>query len=273
MIRLLFVLLLITPQAYAANYEAAQGDVLRIPAPIQGDNLSVRAFDKTWPIFEKDGQKIAWIGVHLKTKPATYDIQWLACGAASVSQATDTVQINKGDFRISRITVEKKMSSFDEAALKRIRADSAAIKKAYQTPVSIQNAWPEMIIPTKGVVSTPFAAQRYVNGNARSPHSGLDIAAPTGTPVKAPLAGEVVLVADMFLNGTLVVIGHGNGINTIYAHLNKALVKQGDILNQGDTFAEVGTTGRSTGPHLHWGVQLNGNKVSPLSMLSQVKTE
>ena len=109
MIRLLFVLLLITPQAYAANYEAAQGDVLRIPAPIQGDNLSVRAFDKTWPIFEKDGQKIAWIGVRLKTKPATYDIQWLAGGAASVSQATDTVQINKGDFRISRITVEKKL--------------------------------------------------------------------------------------------------------------------------------------------------------------------
>ncbi|MDQ6983543.1 MAG: M23 family metallopeptidase, partial [Ghiorsea sp.] len=253
--------------------EAAQGDVLRIPAPIQGNNLTVRAFDKTWPVFENNGQKVAWIAVRLKTKPATYNIQWSSGGAASVSQSTDTVQVSKGNFRISRITVEKKMSSFDEAALKRIRADSAAIKKAYKTTVSIQNTWPEMIIPTEGIVSTPFAAQRYVNGNARSPHSGLDIAAPTGTPVKAPLAGEVVLVADMFLNGILLVIGHGNGINTIYAHLNKALVKQGDILKQGDVFAEVGTTGRSTGPHLHWGVQFNGNKVSPQSMLRQVKTE
>ena len=260
-------LLLITTPSWAATYQAKQGDVLRIAAPISGESLNVQAFGKSWPIYEKDGKHIAWIGIHLSNKPASYAIQWTSGGAASVNQALDKVDVQKGEFRISHITVEKKMSSFDEAALQRIRADSAAIKKAYQSPVSINNSWPEMILPVEGVVSTPFAAQRYVNGNARSPHSGLDIAAPTGTPVKAPLAGKVLLVSDMFLNGTLVAIGHGDGLTTVYAHLNKALVTEGTILKQGDTFAEVGSTGRSTGPHLHWGVQFNGNKVSPKSML------
>ena len=262
-------ILLLTQTAWAANYEAKQGDVLRIPAPINGDNLNVQAFNKSWPIYEKDGKHIAWIGIHLKNKPGTYTIQWTSGGAAGVNQATDTVDVKKGDFRISHIEVTKKMSSFDEAALKRIRADSAAIKKAYKTPVNIKPNWPEMIWPVEGVISTPFAAQRYVNGNARSPHSGLDIAAPTGTPVKAPLAGKVLLVEDMFLNGTLIAIAHGDNLTTVYAHLNKALVKEGDTLKQGDVFAEVGSTGRSTGPHLHWGVQFNGNKVDPKSMLLQ----
>lgn len=263
-------LVLITSPSWAATYQAQQGDVLRIPAPISGEKLNVQAFGKSWPIYNKGGENIAWIGIHLSIKPALYNIQWTSGDTASVNQTLDTVEVQKGQFRISHITVEKKMSSFDEAALKRIRADSAAIKKAYKSPIHIHNAWPEMILPVEGIVSTPFAAQRYVNGNARSPHSGLDIAAPTGTAVKAPLAGKVLLVSDMFLNGTLVVIGHGDGLNTIYAHLNKAMVHEGDVLQKGDIFAEVGSTGRSTGPHLHWGVQFNGNKVSPKSMLSTI---
>ncbi len=264
---MIILLLLVTIPAWATTYQAEQGDVLRVPAPIQGNNLHVQAFNKSWPIYKKDGQYIAWIGIHLKTKPATYHIQWTSGGSASVNQALDKVEVQKGKFRISHITVEKKMSSFDKKAIQRIRADQAAIKKAYKTPVNIHNSWPAMTWPVKGIISTPFAAQRYVNGNARSPHSGLDIAAPTGTPVKAPLAGKVLLVANMFLNGTLVAIGHGDGITTVYAHLNKALVKPGDTLQQGDIFAEVGSTGRSTGPHLHWGVHFEGAKVNPKNML------
>jgi murein DD-endopeptidase MepM/ murein hydrolase activator NlpD len=229
----------------------------------------VQAFGKSWPIYERDGKHIAWIGIHLKNKPATYDINWFAGDAASVAQATDYVEVKKGNFRISHIEVSKKMSSFDKAALKRIRADQQAIKKAYKTDVPLHPDWPEMIWPTQGVISTPFAAQRYVNGQPRSPHSGIDIAAPKGTPVKAPLAGKVLLVSDMFLNGTLIAIGHGDGLTSVYAHLSKTLVKEGDILKQGDVFAKVGSTGRSTGAHLHWGVAFKGNKIDPRTMLKQ----
>ena len=265
---LCFITFLCTSQTlWASNYQAAQGDVLRVPAPISGEHLTVKALGKSWPIYLKDGQSIAWIGIHLNIKPATYDIQWFAGDAASVNQAVDKLDVKKGDFRISHIEVTKKMSSFDKTALQRIRADQAAIKKAYKTSVGIKPQWPEMIWPVEGIVSTPFAAQRYVNGQPRSPHSGLDIAAPKGTPVKAPLAGKVLLVEDMFLNGTLVAIAHGDGLTTVYAHLNKSLVHVGDKLKQGDVFAEVGSSGRSTGPHLHWGVQFNGNKVNPRAML------
>ncbi|WP_038248011.1 M23 family metallopeptidase [Ghiorsea bivora] len=262
------LLLMFTAPAWATTYQAKQGDVLRIPAPIQGSNLHVQAFNKSWPIYQKNGQYIAWIGIHLNTKPSTYDIQWTSGNSASVNQVLDKIEVQKGEFRISHITVKKKMSSFDKKAIQRIRADQAAIKKAYKTPVNIHNSWPAMIWPVEGIISTPFAAQRYVNGHARSPHSGLDIAAPLGTPVKAPLAGKVLLVSNMFLNGTLVAIGHGDGLTTVYAHLNKALVKSGDIVQQGDVFAKVGSTGRSTGPHLHWGVHFSGAKVNPKSMLT-----
>ncbi|MDX8381075.1 MAG: M23 family metallopeptidase [Ghiorsea sp.] len=273
MFRILFVTTVLcwTQASWATTYQAAQGDVVRIPAPIAGKHLQVQAFDKSWPIYQHEGKSIAWIGIHLTNKLASYKIIWTAVNNEKTTQATDTIVIKKGNFRISHIEVTKTMSSFDKAALKRIRRDQAAIKRAYATPVDLQPLWPEMIWPVKGVISTPFAAQRYVNNQPRSPHSGLDIAAPVGTPVVAPLAGQVVLVEDMFLNGTLVTIAHGNGLSTVYAHLHKAMVKVGDVIKQGEKFAEVGTTGRSTGPHLHWGVQFNGNKISPKAMLKEEK--
>jgi len=269
MFRLLFsaAVLCWAQASWGTTYQGAQGDVLRIPAPLVGNHLQVQAFGKSWPIYQHEGKAIAWVGIHLTNKPASYKVTWTAGDTDKSTQATDSIVVKKGNFRISHIEVTKAMSSFDKAALKRIRSDQAAIKRAYATPVDLHPLWPAMIWPVKGVISTPFAAQRYVNNKPRSPHSGLDIAAPTGTPVIAPLAGEVVLVEDMFLNGTLVTIAHANGLYTVYAHLNKAMVKVGDILNQGDVFAEVGTTGRSTGPHLHWGVQFNGNKISPEAML------
>ncbi len=250
--------------ATAKTVSGFQGDVLRleIPAGAPAD-VAVEAFGKRWPVYSYQGKHIAWVGIHLYTLPDSYPLTWMA----GTQKWHDMIAVKKGDFRISHIQVEKKMATFDEESLKRIKADQQAIKNAYHTPVSTKNSWPAMIEPAQGAISTPFAAQRYVNGKPRSPHSGIDIAAVEGTPVHAPLAGTVLLVSDMYLNGNLVAIGHGDGLTTVYAHLKRALVKQGDILKQGDVFAEVGSSGRSTGPHLHWGVHFAGAKVNPESML------
>ncbi|MDX8387800.1 MAG: M23 family metallopeptidase [Ghiorsea sp.] len=264
-ITFIFVLLILPlSSVLAQTYKAEQGNVLRIKAPAEAlSNVQVTAFGKNWPVFQHKGENIAWIAIHLKTKPANYRITW----QSNKKTWLENIAVKKGDFRISHIKVAKKMASFDKKALKRIRADQKAIKNAYKTSVEITNSWPEMIQPVTGIISTPFAAQRYVNGNPRSPHSGIDIAAPSGTPVHSPLAGKVILVSDMYLNGNLIAIGHGNGITTVYAHLKRALVKEGDLVKQGDVFAEVGSTGRSTGPHLHWGVHFSGAKVNPKTML------
>lgn len=125
------------------------------------------------------------------------------------------------------------------------------------------------IKPVEGRISGQFGGQRIMNGVKRNPHAGMDIAAPEGTPVKASSDGIVTLAApDLFYSGNVVILDHGYGLHTIYAHLKEMHVKQGDTVKQDDIIGLVGKTGRATGPHLHWGASLNGTKFNPPSLLN-----
>ena len=105
-----------------------------------------------------------------------------------------------------------------------------------------------------------------MNNNPRPPHSGMDIAAPMNTPVKAANGGKVVFTGNFYFNGKFVVIDHGVGVFTLYAHLNKIIAKTGEIVKKGETIGKVGSTGRSTGAHLHFGVKVGSVRVSPQSL-------
>jgi len=159
------------------------------------------------------------------------------------------------------------MAVFDAKALARIHADQAALRGSYRTKV---DATPDIAIsrqPVDGIISTPFGARRYVNGEPRSPHSGVDIAAPEGTRIINPRPGRVLLAESMFLNGNTVVIGYGRGLVMVYSHLQSLYVHKGAWIKAGETIGKVGQTGRATGPHLHWGVRFNNARINPDSLL------
>ena len=130
--------------------------------------------------------------------------------------------------------------------------------------------WKEgFVLPVKGRISGNFGNQRIFNGTPKNPHSGTDIAAPEGVKVKASGSGKVALVGqNYFYTGNVVIIDHGYGLHTIYAHLKEAKVKEGDFVAKGEVIGLVGKTGRATGPHLHWGASLKEVRFRPHSLLN-----
>ncbi|MDX8394068.1 MAG: M23 family metallopeptidase [Mariprofundales bacterium] len=255
--------------AQATRFEAVQGGVLRIATTLPTGEVTIKALGKRWPcVHNVDGAvDVCWIGIDLRTKAGEYPISWEH--KKSIYQR-DIVQVSKGKFRESYIKVKKNMANFDAITLKRIRADQAASRKSYKQFVDAVPIPDIKYMPIKGIISTPFGARRFVNGQARSPHSGVDIAAPEGTAIITPLAGEVVLSSDMYLNGNIVFIGHGAGLYSVYAHMQKADVKAGDWVEAGQRIGSVGSTGRATGPHLHWGMRFAGSRIDPRAFMVDI---
>jgi len=148
--------------------------------------------------------------------------------------------------------------------------DEARIAREQALMAPAWKAWPEGLVPTlrfqqptPGGLTSSFGLRRIFNGEPRAPHAGLDIKAPAGQAVRAPAAGVVVLTGDFFFSGNAVFLAHGEGVVSLFAHLSKVAVKQGQVVKPGDLLGEVGMTGRATGPHLHWSLSLNNARVDP----------
>ena len=124
------------------------------------------------------------------------------------------------------------------------------------------------MLPVHGRYSSPFGLRRFFNEQARKPHSGLDIAATQGTPIKAAASGTVINTGDYFFNGNTVFIDHGQGLITMYCHMHRIDVKESEYVTVADVIGTVGQSGRVTGAHLHWSVLLNQTMVDPTLLLS-----
>ena len=175
------------------------------------------------------------------------------------------VSIEKRTYKIQRIDglPPRKVSPSPEDQ-DRISKDRALVKKARQTDDARTDFAQPFIWPVTGRISGVYGSQRILNGKPKWPHYGVDIAAPTGTPVKAPADGIVTMAHnDMFYSGGTLIVDHGHGLSTTYMHLNKILVKNGQRVKQGDVIAQVGATGRVTGPHLHWGMNWFDTRLDP----------
>ena len=168
--------------------------------------------------------------------------------------------------KVSPRTVD--LSAEDQARFERERDHQAVVMATFsEQPAGVALASLRMQVPVAGRRSSSFGLRRVFNGQPRNPHSGMDIAAATGTPIVAPLPGRVIDVGDYFFNGGTVWLDHGQGLLSMYCHLSSMDVAVGDVLQAGDAFCKVGATGRVTGPHLHWGVMLNRTMVDPALFL------
>ena len=146
----------------------------------------------------------------------------------------------------------------------RLEKETAEMENAFESWHPKEVATFKLKRPVKvGRISGLYGARRMINGEMKRPHRGLDFAAPIGTPVLAAATGKVILVANHLLTGKTVMLDHGQGFKTVYCHLHNVKVKQGAQLKAGQALGTVGKTGRATGPHLHFGVSLNNERVSP----------
>jgi murein DD-endopeptidase MepM/ murein hydrolase activator NlpD len=157
-------------------------------------------------------------------------------------------------------TSKVQLSAADEARANREVATIQGLKRHWRETAETDASF---ILPAEGRVAGNFGRKRFFNGEARAPHAGLDVAVPRGTVIKAGGQGTVLAVDDYFFNGKTVFVDHGNGLITMYCHLDRIDVQAGEPVRQGQRLGLSGMTGRATGPHLHWSVVLNGAMVDP----------
>gem|GEM_PF-103276 len=204
-------------------------------------------------------QWLAIVGLPLSLKPGTQELQ--IKGAEKI-----TFTVKDKEYESQYITLKNTSQvNPNTDSLTRIHKESKIMKTVFKSwSITAPKNLSIAEFPTEGPLSSQFGLKRFFNNQARRPHSGLDIAASTGTEIKSPLAGKVAAVGNYYFNGNTVLIDHGQGLISMYCHMDSIKVKQGDNLNANTPIGTVGTTGRSTGPHLHWSMSLNNTRIDPL---------
>lgn len=240
---------------------AVPGGVVVIPVSNELTTRPVVQYNNKRVAVLKDKQDwLAIVGVPLNAKPGSQRLTVTAKGETW----TVLFDIQDKDYPTQYITIkDKRKVNPNQYDMKRINAESTEIKAALrywtdQETLPLNFAW-----PIEGRVSGLFGRRRVFNGQPRRPHSGMDIAAPTGTEIHAPAAGIIRETGNYFFNGNTVFIDHGQGLITMFCHMDRIDVTPGETINQGDVLGTVGMTGRVTGPHLHLGVSLNDARVEP----------
>ncbi|TWR92947.1 M23 family metallopeptidase [Pseudomonas saxonica] len=198
----------------------------------------------------------AIVGIPLTVKPG---IQQITTGGRELNFTVGTKKYPE-----QRITLKnQRQVNPNLNDIKRIDNELAIQIKAYRTfsPNTPSNLLLDK--PVNGPLSSKFGVRRFFNGEERNPHAGLDFAVPAGTPIKTPAAGKVILIGNYFFNGNTVFVDHGQGFISMFCHMSKVDTKVGQQLARGDVVGKVGSTGRATGPHMHWNVSLNDARVDP----------
>ena len=212
----------------------------------------------------EDGRWIALLGLPLATRPGRISVEVETPGGKRMQRV---VQVVDKKYVEQRLTVAPSQVDLSPEDAARVEVEQKRIRAALDSFTETAPSTFTLLAPVSGPRSSSYGLRRVFNGQPRSPHSGMDIAAPTGTSILAPADGRVLDAGGFFFNGNTVFVDHGSGFVTMFCHLSETLVKPGDVVTAGQTLGKVGATGRVTGPHLHFGVTLNGALVDPALFL------
>ncbi len=264
------LLLLLTNQVTASVLPRAE------PVPGGVALVALDGHSRKAPRVEYEGRRImvlrdrerwvAVVGIGLGAKPGEHHINLLHEGGNSTYPFT----VRDKAYETQHITIsDKRKVNPNKLDLERIGRERKLIRAALDTWEQTPSVPLPLSLPVDGRLSSPYGLRRFFNEQPRKPHSGLDIAAPKGTPVRSAQSGQVVATGDYFFNGKTVFVNHGQGLVTMYCHLDSIAVEPGSRVERGEPIGTVGMTGRVTGPHLHWGVSLNRNMVDPSLLLPE----
>jgi hypothetical protein len=271
--RLAVALTLFSPVAFGASafiaprVAAVPGGVVTFKLTGSPEAVPTASFNgKPVMVVRQNDSWLAILGLGLSIEPGDYHVD--------VKQGGDDqklpFKVADKKYSVQQLKVPPGQVNLSPENEARAAAESEKVRAALNGFSASAPATLRLTQPVPGRRSSSFGLRRMFNGESRNPHSGMDIAAPTGTPIKAPLDGRVVDVGNYFFNGNNVIVDHGQGLLTMYCHLSKIRVEVGQPLKRGEVLGDVGATGRVTGPHLHWGVTLNGVMVDPALFLAPV---
>ena len=216
-----------------------------------------------------DGSRVVWIGVDLEQPPGRLDVVLEdAMHTGRTARARAVLLVVDASYPVQRLSVPRSFTELDAATLERVAREKSLLDRLWETATPAR-LWrgsfrAPLEEPARG---TGFGLKRIINGDPRAPHTGVDFSVPAGTPVLAANAGLVALAEEHFFAGRSLVLDHGEGLYTMYFHLQDSLVQPGQRVTQGEVIGHVGSTGRATGPHLHWGVRLYGARINPEELL------
>ncbi|HEY7140821.1 MAG TPA: M23 family metallopeptidase [Methylomirabilota bacterium] len=252
------------------------GDVLLLQVTGAPPNVRAEWDGRPLALFPTAHGVAALIGIDLDVRPGPMGWRLTRPSVAKNggALAAGVVHVRARTFPMQQLTLPKGMVDLDAPTLVRVESERAALKAALAAGVRERLWRGPFRTPVEGGQPTGgFGLRRLINGQPRSPHTGYDWAAPAGTPVLAANAGRAALVAEHFFAGRNVVLDHGLGLFTFYFHLTEARVAEGETVAEGQVIGTVGASGRVTGPHLHFAVQLGGARVDPESLLRLVPPE
>ena len=262
------------PKGFDGQYSGKQGQVLvvKVKGEDQATEVKGTFLKRTIPFFRefRPGEPAGYVGllgIDMQDEPGTYELAVEVKQGEQAKQLSFNIIVAKENFLVEHLTLPKEKVDLDEKGAARWKAEQEQVKQALAENSRLKLWHSNFVEPVNGKRTGIFGSVRIMNGKPRNPHNGEDIGAPLGADVAATNDGIVRITVDHIFSGKGVFVDHGLGFYTMYFHLSDILVKDGDLVTAGQIIGKVGATGRATGPHLHWGVKLNGARVNPYSLL------